>query len=263
METQTKRQFLYIPTLIAIAIVAWTCFVILHQVVGHAGVAFLLGEQVIGVSSTTWNMADTRENIIERIGWWGFRAIVAGGPAVNFLTGVLALLLLRSDWATRSPMRHFLWFFATISFTQQAPRNMVAGVFIPGSDWWLFLRGLEPSVLWTIGVMLVGLLLTWIGYYCPLRLWMPSTTGGRQVLGAVTVIPVLIAFIVHLLSVLTSPLLDVPAVEFEPLLHSVSSFVPLFLWLILVNVLPWPRSSASTSLRNSASTNSCLTTGSA
>jgi hypothetical protein len=228
-----------------IAIVAWTSFTILHQIVGHAGVAILLGEQVIGVSSTTWNMAESWENVIERIGWWGFRAIVAGGPAVNFITGALALLLLRSIWITRSSTRYFLWFFAAISFTQQAPRNMVAGVFVPGSDWWLFLRELEPSVPWTIGVMLVGLLLTWIGYYFPLRLFVPSTTEGRQVLGAVTTIPVLMAFIVHLLSVLTSPLLEVPAVEFEPLLDSASSFIPLFLWLILVNVLPWPRSSAS------------------
>ncbi len=245
MEIHTKRQFLHIPTLIAIAIVAWTGFTFLHLIAGHVGVAILLGEQVKGVSSTTWNMADTWESVIERIGVWGFRAIAAGGPAISFITGSVALLLLRSEWVARSSMRHFLWFFATVSFIQQAPYNLVAGVFIRGSDGWLFMRGLDPSVPWAIGVMLVGILFTWIGYYCPLRLWMPSTTDGRHVLGAVTTIPVLMAFIVQLLSVLTSPLLELPAAGFQPLADTVPGFIPLFLWLVLVNVIPWPRSSAA------------------
>lgn len=244
MKTQARHRFLYIPTLIAIAVVAWTAFALLHQVVGHAGVAVLLGEQVKGVSSTTWNMADPWESVIERVGVWGFRSIVVGGPAVNFITGALALLLLRADWVDRSSMRYFLWFFATISFLLQAPRSMVVGVLEPGSDFWLFTRGLEPSAPWVIGVVIVGLLLTWVGYYCPLRLWMPSTSGGRQVLGAVTVIPVLVAFVIDLLSVLSSPLLTLPASDFVPFLDSVFRFAPLFLWLVLVTLVPWPRSSA-------------------
>lgn len=245
MEIHTRRQFLHIPTLIAIAIVAWTAFTLLHLIAGHVGAAVLLGEQVKGISSTTWNMADTWEIVAERIGMWGFRTIAAGGPAISFITGGAALLLLRSEWVARSSMRYYLWFFATVSFIQQAPYNLVAGVFVRGSDGWLFLRELEPSVPWTIGVMLVGLLFTWVGYYYPLRLWMPSTTDGRHVLGAVTTIPVLMVFIIQLLSVLTSPLLELPAVEFQPLADTVASFIPLFLWLVLINVIPWPRSTAS------------------
>lgn len=245
MDAHAKHQFLYIPTLIAIAIVAWTAFTLLHLIAGHVGAAVLLGEQVKGVSSTTWNMADTWESVSERIGMWGFRTIAAGGPAASFITGAVALLLLRSGWVARSSMRYFLWFFATISFIQQAPHSLVAGVFVPGSDGWLFMRELEPSVPWAIGVTLVGLLFTWIGYYYPLRLWMPSTTDGGHVLGAVTTIPVLMAFIVQLLSVLTSPLLESPTGGFQPLVATGSSFIPLLLWLVLVNVIPWPRSSAS------------------
>jgi hypothetical protein len=244
VETQARHRFLYVPTLIGIAVVAWTVFSLLHQVVGHAGVAILLGERVKGVSSTAWNMADSWESIVERVGVWGFRSIVVGGPVVNFITGALALLLLRADWVDRSSMRYFLWFFATVSFLLQAPRGMVVGVFVPGSDFWLFTRGLEPSAPWVTGVVVAGLLLTWVGYYCPLRLWMPSTSGGRQVLGAVTVIPVLVAFVIDLLSVLSSPLLTIPEAEFQPFLDSVLRFAPLFLWLVLVTVVPWPRSSA-------------------
>jgi hypothetical protein len=245
VETHAKRQFLYIPTLIAIAIVACTAFILPHLVAEHAGVAVLLGEQVRGISSTTWNMADTWEGVIQRIGVWGFRAIVAGGPAVSFTTGAVALLLLRSEWVARSSMRYFLWFFATISFIEQTPHNLVAGVSVPGSDGWLLMRELEPSIPWIIGVMLAGLLFTWIGYHFPLCLWMPSTTDGRHVLGAVTTIPVLMAFIIQLLSVLASRLLELPTEGFQPLVATVSSFIPLLLWLVLVNATPWPRASAS------------------
>lgn len=85
-----------ISTIVAIAIVAWALFAVLHEIVGHGGAAFFLGEKVLGAVSTTVHIMDFYDlsHVVDRIGWWGFRVVAAAATAVNLATGALALLLL-------------------------------------------------------------------------------------------------------------------------------------------------------------------------
>ena len=106
-----KRIRIDIPTLIAISIAAWSLVNFLHEVIGHAGSAVLLGIPVRAVSTTTlfvdWGQVESFSEI---------QIIHAGGTVMNLLTGVIALFFLRSSKVTHSATRYFLWLFSTISF---------------------------------------------------------------------------------------------------------------------------------------------------
>ena len=101
-----RRTEIDILTLIAITVIAWSIVNFLHEAIGHAGSAALLGIPVRAVSTTTmyieWSQIDSAaENMI----------IHAAGPGMNLLTGIIALLLLRSQKVTDSATRYFLWLF--------------------------------------------------------------------------------------------------------------------------------------------------------
>jgi hypothetical protein len=71
---------------------------------------------------------------------------------------------------------------------------------------------------------------------------MPKLKGYRLVQLGLTAIPVLTLVIVHSLSLLRSPFVKLPP-ELNHLLASVFAYLHFVLWVILVNVIPWPRSS--------------------
>jgi len=109
MTTDSKLPYLHVPTIVAISIVAWSLFAVLHEIVGHGGSALLLGERVQGAVTTTVHIIDFYDlnHVTGRIGWWGFRAVAAAGTFVNLVTGIIALFLLRSKKITRPSIRYF------------------------------------------------------------------------------------------------------------------------------------------------------------
>jgi hypothetical protein len=226
----------------AIATVAWTLFAFLHEVVGHGGAAILLGETVRGVLTTTVHIEDFYEldHVTGRIGWWGFRTVAAAGTGVNFVTAALALLLLDSGSITQPAVRYFLWLFATISLFQQAFWMAVMPYTELGGDWTAFFVELEPSEAWKIGVTSAGVLLLGTGYFLPSRVW--NTSLGvdrgerRRCMRVLTVLPILTAFGVQMLSVIRSPLSG----SRHTTIVSLFSFIPLVLWLLLVNSIDKP-----------------------
>lgn len=247
MSTDSKQQLLHIPTIVAISIVTWSFFAVLHEIVGHGGAAILLGEKVQGAVTTTVHITDFYDlgHVTDRIGWWGFRMVAAAGTFVNFITGAVALLLLRSRRVTQTSMRYFLWLFASISIFQQAFWLAVMPFVGLGGDWTAFFIELEPSIIWKSGVTILGLVFLWIGYYLPLRLLKPfgkiARTDYRRLVRKMTIIPIIVAFIIQILSVLWSPLSG----PRHTTIVSVFSFIPFVLWLVLVNLIHWPHTPLS------------------
>ena len=237
-----EEKSLDLPTIMATSVVAWVLFATLHEIVGHGVAALLFGEQLRGVVSTTVHIADfyALDRVAARIGWWGFRTVAAGGTAINFATGTLALLALASRKIDHPAHRYFLWYFATISFLQQAFWLAVMPFAALGGDWTAFFIELEPSTLWKCGVTVTGAALLWIGYWLPIRLWRPSISDERRKrrrdIRHLTVVPVVTTFVVQLLSITWSPL-EGPR---HTTIVSIFSFIPQFLWLIPVNLIRWP-----------------------
>ena len=222
-------------TLIAISIISWSLANFLHEVVGHAGSAAILGIPVRAVSTTTmyieWDQIKTvGEN----------RIIHAAGASMNLLTGVIALLFLRTDKTNNSPTRYFLWLFSTISFII-VTINLISAPLIGGGDWTVFIEEFDRRELWKAGVILVGIVLAISGYVLPLRYWMPNLKGNRKVLLKITVVPVITMIVVQSLSLIGSPFASLPP-EYNHLLASVFAYIHFILWAILVNLFPIPRS---------------------
>lgn len=247
MSRDSKQQLLHIPTIIAISIVSWSLFAVLHEIVGHGGAAIILGEKVQGAVTTTVHITDFYDlgHVTERIGWWGFRIVAVAGTFVNFFTGTLALILLGSKRITKSSIRYFLWLFASISIFQQAFWLAVMPFAGLGGDWTAFFIELEPSVVWKSGVTILGIVFLWIGVYLPLRLLKPfgelGTIDYRGLVRKATIIPIIAAFIIQMLSVLLSPLSG----PRHTTIVTIFSFIPFVLWLVIVNLIHWPRTSST------------------
>lgn len=231
-----------LSTIMAASVVAWVLFAVLHEIVGHGAIALLLGEDLRGAVSTTVHIADfyDLERVAARIGWWGFRAVAAGGTFVNFAAGAVAILLLASRRIVHPATRYFLWYFATVSIVQQAFWLSVMPFAALGGDWTAFFIGLESATTWKAGVTTLGIALLWLGYRMPLRAWAPDIAEDRRArrrqIRRLTIIPVLTTFAVQLLSVAWSPL-EGPR---HTTIVSVFSFIPLLLWLIPANLISWP-----------------------
>lgn len=239
MARDRKHIEIDILTLIAISIVVWALTDILHEIVGHAGSAAALGIPVRAVSTTTmyleWDQVDSVfENGI----------IHAAGAGMNLITGVIALLLLRSRKIASSAARYFLWLFSSMSFIIVA-MNLISAPLIGGGDWTVIIRGFtDPQPVKAI-IIGVGIILAIAGYALPLRYWMPDLSGNRKVLLKITVIPVMTMMVVHSLSLIGSPFSRLPP-EHNHLLASVFAFLHLILWVILINTIPVPRSDKPT-----------------
>jgi hypothetical protein len=225
-------------------------FAVLHEVVGHGVSAILLGEKLLGAVTTTVHIDDfyDLDHVASRIGWRGFRTVAAAGTFVNFITGAMAILLLRSRRITAPATRYFLWLFATVSIIQQAFWLAVMPFAGLGGDWTAFFIELEQGVFWKAGVTVIGILLLWAGYQLPIRQWKPvlgnDKNERRHQIRRLTIVPILAALVVQFLSILWSP--------FEGPRHttivSSFSFIPLFLWLIPVNLIRWPEAPLSSEI---------------
>jgi hypothetical protein len=229
-----RRIEIDILTLIAISIIAWSIANFLHEVIGHAGSAALLGIPVRAVSTTTmyidWSQIDSAtENQI----------IHAAGAGLNLLTGIIALLCLRSQKVTDSATRYFLWLFSTVSFII-VTINLISAPLIGGGDWSVIIQETENQEMWKAIIIGVGVILTIPGYALPLRYWLPDMRGHRNTLLKITIIPVLTMIIVQSLSLVGSPFSRLPP-EYNHLLASVFAYMHFVLWAILVNILPIPR----------------------
>lgn len=223
-----------VPTLIALSTVAWALADVVHEIVGHAGPAVLLGVPVRAVSTTTvylgWDEIDSLADV---------RTIHAAATVLNLATGFLALLALRSRRVTSSASRCFLWLFATISLVV-ATLQLVAG-----ADWDVVTNGLEPRGLWSAGVFAVGVLVGIAGYVLPLRLWMPDLREHRRLQLKITAIPVAVLVVVQTLSVARSPFAARPLGSGDNALITVVALSLFFgVWLALVNLVQRPRSTA-------------------
>lgn len=134
-------------TLVAFGVLAYMISNVLHEGLGHGGVAWLSGAHRITVTSTYMEAGmDTR---------W----ILAAGTLVNLAVGLLGLAVLRGLRPTKMPMsmplRLFIWSFTAFNLLLGTGYFLFSGIGGIG-DWAEWMKGLAPIWGWRVGFALLG-----------------------------------------------------------------------------------------------------------
>ena len=130
-------------TLVAFGVLAYMISNVLHEGLGHGGVAWLSGAQRITVTSTYMQAGmDTR---------W----ILAAGTLVNLAVGLLGLVVLRGIRGANMPLRLFIWSFTAFNLLLGTGYFLFSGIGGIG-DWAEWMKGLSPIWGWRVGFALLG-----------------------------------------------------------------------------------------------------------
>ncbi len=242
-SSETTRSPLDILTIIAIAITVWSFSNASHEILGHGGVAVLQGYNPISVS-TSFFMWDTGGAT-----FWGAKAVNAGGVVINLLIALISLLLLRSQKIKSPRTNYFLWLMMSINLFYSG--SYLIGWFIgPTLDWALFLNGLEPLFLWTLGVTAVGVLILVSGFHLSCKYWVPflgdEESERRRRVTLLTLIPYLTIIVVKVSAGFMNPGPD-------KMLIFMGSFGVSAFFLVWINFLRfWPFTKQTASSQKAA-----------
>jgi hypothetical protein len=130
-------------TIAAIAVIAFALCDLVHEVLGHGlAVLFVPGVQALSLSSVALQTTGVS------------RLVAAAGSLANIVVGACALLFFhRHD--RFSPGAYFLWLFAAVNLLNGSGYPLYSAVLGSG-DWEVVVRGLEPAILWRVGLGVVG-----------------------------------------------------------------------------------------------------------
>jgi hypothetical protein len=129
-------------TIISMAVIAGGLATLLHEGVGHGGVAWLRGD--IPTQLTSNHLSSLRPD----------RWVDAGGTLVNLAAGTLSLLAARAA-GNRSNPRYFLWLLAAHNLFSGAGYFLFSGI-IGFGDWQEVIRGLPHQAAWRVGMSVFG-----------------------------------------------------------------------------------------------------------
>lgn len=141
-----------IPTLLALAIVAYIVANVLHEAVGHGGSCLALGCDPLIVTTAYFDGDSSRSSDLVR------RLIAAGGTVVNAVAGLGLWWLLRRATRRSGALRCFLWLSMTVNLLVAAGYPLFSGVIGVG-DWVTVVEGMEPAGAWQAILILSGVVL--------------------------------------------------------------------------------------------------------
>ena len=225
-----------IPTLIAISTLSWILANVTHEFFGHAVFGMVSGLKLNAISTSTVFFNMDWSSYINQHGYRTMRLFLIGGVLMNFVTGVIALLILRFNKSLNSQMYLFLWLFSSFSFIIIV-MNFISVTLIGGGDLpQIIITFKNQESLKTI-VLIIGFIIMIAGYMIIQKNFMPEIKGHRSVLILITLIPVITAIIIQTLSLLKSPFAYLPPSQ-NHLLASVLAYFHFLLWALIVNIIP-------------------------
>ncbi len=152
-ESKAQKPAFDFLTLVAISVLAYLFATMLHEHLGHALAALLLGGSLteLGAFYVAYN-SDLLSDLSRRI-------VELAGPCMSFLTGLVGFILLRRFSKASSQLKYFLWLFATISLLTATGYMLFSGVSGLG-DFGNTPDGatyqLEPAWLWRTLLIVIG-----------------------------------------------------------------------------------------------------------
>jgi len=225
-----------LPTLIAISAMSWILVNITHEFFGHAVFGIVSGLTLNAVSTSTAFFNIDWNSIINQHGYTTLRLFLLGGVLMNFVTGVIALLILKLYKSLSSQMHLFLWLFSSFSFIIIV-MNFISVTFIGGGDLPQIISTFKNQENLKIIVLIIGFITMIAGYMIIQKNFMPEIKGHRSVLISITLIPVITAIIIQTLSLLKSPFAYLPPSQ-NHLLASVLVYFHFLFWALIVNIIP-------------------------
>ena len=140
---------LHLPTVIAIALVAYALTNVAHEGIGHGGMCVAMGGEPRVLNAVYFDCG--RGSVTEA----GSRWISAGGTLTNLAFAALTALLLRARLVRTATGRYFLWLFLTLNLLQAFGYWMFSGIGGIG-DWNAVVAGGPHYLFWRIALAVVG-----------------------------------------------------------------------------------------------------------
>ena len=218
-------------TVIAIAVIAYAGMNISHEIVGHCGMAALLGNRCRLLSSTYIPPV----KVITDFHTWKYKILVIAGCLSNFIAALTSLILLRYWRKAPTSARYFFWLFMSVNLLLASTYITVAPV-IKFGDSYTLIQNLKGEFIWRLLVALTGACMVWCSFRCSRaelgKLVGPDGTAGRGVAWQLVVPAYLAGGIVIVASGLLSQL------EFKwAQLEAVGQTFGLTAWLLLLPLL--------------------------
>jgi hypothetical protein len=138
-----------LPTLAALAVVAYALANVVHEGLGHGGTCLLVGGRPLVLTSMQF------EGDTEGLAPPADRLIAAGGTVANLVAAALALPWLGRGRAASPAAWTFAWIFASVNLLQATGYPLFSGVGGVG-DWAAATRDWRPAWLWRLSLAAVG-----------------------------------------------------------------------------------------------------------
>lgn len=152
-----------VVTTISVAIVAYAAADVVHEIIGHALVARLVGVEVLSISSVAIQTVQTS------------RLVAAAGTIADMAAGVIALAVLA--WNPRFDAgRCCLWLFGVVSLMNCW--YLVFSGLLGSGDWAVVVAGWNPLVASRIGLITVGLILYAVAVWLAARIAIVWVSAG-------------------------------------------------------------------------------------
>ena len=138
-----------LPTVIAIALVAYALTNVAHEGLGHGGMCVAMGGEPLVLNAVYFECG--RGSVTDA----GSRWISAGGTLTNLAFAALTALLLRAAIVRAATGRYFLWLFLTLNLLQAFGYWMFSGIGGIG-DWNAVVAGSPHYLFWRIALAVAG-----------------------------------------------------------------------------------------------------------
>ena len=162
-------------TVIAIAVIAYAAMWVCHEIIGHCGVAAVLGTGCKQLSSTDIRLVKE----ITEIPAWKYNVILVAGSAANWAAGLVCFGLLRALRAARPGLRYFLWLSMCVNLFLPSG-YMTAAPVIRYGDAYFLVSNLPGQLFWRIALVLAGAGLCLLSFrLCLKELRRLLGSGGR------------------------------------------------------------------------------------
>ena len=141
--SQAKRtpHFSNLATVVSTAVIAYAAADVVHELVGHALIAALVGVKALSISSVALQTSETS------------RIVAAAGTTANVFSGVAALV-----WTARAARfnasQYCLWLFGVVSVMNSG--YLIFSAVLESGDWAVVIAGLAPSWAWRLGLAATG-----------------------------------------------------------------------------------------------------------
>ncbi len=159
-------------TVVAIAFIAYSSANIAHEIIGHCGMALVVGTKCTIISSTYIPLATFPPT-------WKYNIIVVAGCTGNFVVAFISLVLLRRTGMANPALRSLLWLMMAVNLFLPSAYIAVAPI-IRFGDSYILIQNLPGQIFWRLAVSLVGAAVLGTSFWvCRKELGKLIGIGGR------------------------------------------------------------------------------------